>query len=250
MSLARRHVTLLELLIVIAILAVAGGAVAIGVRKALEDQHFRSEVGLIVNELRLAQDLMLILGTDVHVKFAQDDKSSGNKFWMELETRLPPEIEHEVLRDHGHLKMVRGVFFRDMNTAQYTKGQIDVKFLSSGAVMSRGVMRLATSEKDSPPAGTLEAYICLPGYPAPISSTDQKIDSDHECNKSEDESYDTKLTQDTLAKLPESLKQPEEPREEEEDKKGAEPDNPASTKKPQSSGQSAKASAFPASSSK
>lgn len=244
----RRYFTLLELLVVMAILAVTGGAVAIGVRRALEDQRFRSEVGVIVNKLRLAQDLMLIIGTDVHVKFAQDNKAGGNRVTMEMETRLPPEIEREVLREHGHLKMIRGIFFRDLNTPQYAEGQIDVRFFSSGAVMSRGVMRLATSDREDPPAGTLEAYVCLPGYPSPISSTDQKVDSDRECNKKAEELYDSKLTQDTLAKLPESLKQTEEPKEEEEDKKGNDSQNPDSKKNP-NSGQSAKLGASTASSS-
>lgn len=243
-AVCRRHITLLELLIVIAILALAGGAVAIGVRKALDDQHFRSEVGLIVNELRLAQDLMLILGTDVHVKFAQDKDGLGNKFWLELETRLPPEIEREVLREHGNLKMVRGIFFRDVNTPQYTQGQVDVKFLSKGTVMSKGVMRLATSDQESPPPGTLQSYICLAGYPKPIFSVDEKSESDKDCEKSSEDAFDSKLTQDTIAKLPETLKHPAEEKDEEEKKNESE--NPETSKNSQSPGRSPKKDHSPA----
>lgn len=227
-----RYFTLLEILIVMAILALVGGLISIGVNKALVAQRFATEVSLIVDELRLAQDLMLILGTDVRVKFAEDKEHSGNKFGLELETRLPKEIEREILRKHENLKTVKGVFFKDLNTSQFTEGQIDVRFLSKGSVMSRGVMRLATSDEEKPPVGTLQSYICLPGYPNPIFSTEDKDKAEEECNSAAEASYDSKLTQDTFSKLPDKLKKPEEPeRSEEEEKKKQETEKPSSSKK-------------------
>lgn len=227
----RRHVTLLEILIVMAILALVGGLVSIGINRALADQRFRTEVSLIVDQLRLAQDLMLVLGTDVHVKFAEDKDKSGIKYWLELETELPNEIEREVLRKHSNLKTIRGVFLKDQLAMESVRGEIDVKFLSKGSVMSRGVMRLATSDSEDPPKGTLENYICLPGYPKPIFSTDDKKQAVEICNFAADREIDLKLTQDTFSKLPDTLKLPEEAEAKEESAEEKKSEKNSSSKK-------------------
>lgn len=202
--------TLLEILIVMAILALVGGLVSIGINRALTDQRFRTEVSIVVDQLRLAQDLMLVLGTDVHLKFAVDGDTGGIKYWLELETELPKEIEKEVLRKRPKLKTVRGVFLKDQLALQTVRGEIDVKFLSRGSVMSRGVLRLATSDSEDPPEGTLQTYICLPGYPKPIFSTDDKAKAVEACDATAEKEIDSKLTQDTFSKLPDTLKLPEE----------------------------------------
>lgn len=202
----RRYVTLLELLIVIAILALVGGLVSIGINRALFEQRFRTEVSLIVDQLRLAQDLMLILGTDVRVVFAEDksDKNSnGNKSGLELETSISPNIEREILRKSTVYKAVKGISFRD---DEQKSGQITVKFQSKGAVMSKGLMRLATVDGDNPPPGTLQSYICLAGYPRHIYSEDDIEKAKEGCKEAVESVNDTALTQDTFSKIPELFK--------------------------------------------
>lgn len=226
----RRHITLLEILIVMAVLALVGGLVSIGINKALVDQRFRTEVSLIVDDLRLAQDLMLILGTDVHVKFAEDKDKSGIKYWMEMETKLPESMEREVLRKRSNLKTIRGVFFEDLLPFELVPGQVDVKFLSKGSVMSRGVMRLATSDSENPPEGVLQTYICLSGYPKPIFSTDDKEKAAAECNFLVQKDADAKLTQDTFSKLPNKLKLRDGPEKKEEGKETSESEKQLSKK--------------------
>ena len=106
-SLRRHFITLLELLIVIAILALVSGVIGVNIKKALLDQRFRMEVGMILDELRLAQDLMLILSTDVHVKFSQDKEKKGIKYWLELETELPERLKKQILQKKDPVKMTR-----------------------------------------------------------------------------------------------------------------------------------------------
>lgn len=205
-KITRRNVTLLELLIVIAILALVGGLVSIGINRALFEQRFRTEVSLIVDQLRLAQDLMLILGTDVRVVFAEDknDKNSiGNKSSLELETSISRDIEREILRKSTVYKAVKGISFKD---DEQKAGQITVKFQSKGAVMSKGLMRLATVDGDNPPPGTLQSYICLSGYPRHIYSEDDVEKAKENCKEAIESTSDTALTQDTFSKIPELFK--------------------------------------------
>lgn len=223
--LRKAYVTLLELLIVIAVLALIGGALVYNIGNAVIDQRFRTEVGRVVDILRLAQDLMLILGTDVHVKFAQDEAKGGIHYWIEMETALEGPWEKEIKRPLNNLKTIRGVFLKDLATDNYIQGQIDVKFLSRGSLMSRGMMRLATSTEDNPiPPGTLENYICLPGYPHSIYSTDNKED-DKACQLKDDE-QDLMLTISTVEKIPEKIRGASEQSQEEENAPTSEDPNP------------------------
>lgn len=195
----------------ITILSIGSGIVAISINKALVDQRFRTEVGLIVDEMRLAQDLMLILGTDVHLNFSENDHGDGIKYWLELETNLPENVQREVLRKKKFLKTVKGVFLADELVSEIKEKHIDVKFLSNGSVMSKGIMRLSTTDKESSPKDALQSYICLAGYPRPISSYDKKEDAEKVCLKLEDD-LDDRLTQDTIQRLPEKVKKLDSPK--------------------------------------
>lgn len=217
-TIQRRAITLLEMIIVIAILSLASGIVAISINKALADQRFRSEVALVVDELRLAQDLMLILGTDVHVFFQLNKDGTGIDYGIDLETKLSPHVQREVTRKKKNLKTIKGVFFVDQLTAMERENYIDLKFLSNGAVMSKGIMRLASTDDESVPKGTLESFICLAGYPKPIMSSETNEEAEQNC-QSFDDDLDERLTQDTIQRLPEKLKRQEKGEEKKEDQK-------------------------------
>lgn len=196
------YVTLLEMLIAIAILALIGGLFAMNINYALINQRFHAEVGQVVDELRIAQDLMLVFGTDVHLIFTTDKEKGGIKYYLQLETKIPDQWEKVILRPRKNLKTILGVFFNDLNNPSPTTGQIDIRFLSGGSVMSKGEMRLATSDQDNPPEGVLQSYICFPGHPSPIISLDRKPD----CKEASDSALDQKLTRDTVDRVPEKAK--------------------------------------------
>lgn len=230
-SFQRRAITLMEVLIVISILAIGSGIVAISINKAIVEQRFRSEVGLIVDEMRLAQDLMLILGTDVHLHFAESKDGKSIQYWLELETNVSPHVQRELLRKRKDLKTIVGVFLDDKLLWEIKESHIDVKFLSNGAVMSEGIMRLATSSDENVPKGTLESFICLAGYPNPIISSRNKEEAEASCYHFE-EGLDDRLTKDTVSKLPERLKKIESQEntpskdQEKDDKKNKDKQNP------------------------
>lgn len=204
----RLPVTLLELIIVIAILAMVSGIVGVSINKALVDQRFRSEVGMIVDEMRLAQDLMLILGTDVRVVFQETKNHEGIEFWLDMDTMLSNNIQRELTKRIHKLKVIKGVFFSDELLTEVHEGKMDVKFLSNGAVMSKGIMRLASSDSEQSQKGILENYICLPGYPKPIKSSETKEQAEELC-KNGNKEFEDKLTQDTMTRVPEKVKKQE-----------------------------------------
>ena len=206
----RVHVTLFELLIVMVIIGLVASVIGIGIHKALVDQRFRSEVSKVVDELRLAQDLMLILGTDVRVVFVENQRRDGIDFWIETETQVQKALQKEISRRHDKLKTIRGAFFEDELLKEATIGKIEVKFLSNGSVMSKGILVLSTSNQESATKGVLKSYICLAGIPKPISSYEDLEPAEMACHLFDDEQFDSRLTRDTFSKLPEKAKQAEE----------------------------------------
>jgi type II secretory pathway pseudopilin PulG len=197
-------ITLLEVIIVCAILSIASGIVAFNINKALVQQRFESEVSLIVSDLRLAQDIMLTMGTDIHLHFAESKNNGGIEYWLELETNLPQNAQREVQRKRRVLKTIKGVFFKDELPSEIQESNIDVKFLSQGHVMSKGIMRLATSSDENVPAGTLESFIYLSGFPKTIVSSRNKEEAEDTYQKLEDD-LDERITQNTISHLPEEL---------------------------------------------
>lgn len=167
MYIRRLYYTLFEILIVISVLALVAGLVSINIRKALHEQNFRSEVELVVNKLRVAQDLMLIFRGEVKVLIKKDENDKG-LIWLEFESKMPGHWEREAKRIHT-LKYIRTINFRDellyANSYSVKKEDddtLEIRFLSNGSTMSKGLMQLAS--------GDISRYIYLPGYPAPIIS--------------------------------------------------------------------------------
>lgn len=184
----RRPVTLVELLLVLMVLTMVGGLVAINIRRAYQEQAFRAEVATVVDSLRLAQDLMLILDSDVHVYFAANPQ--GILSWVETEKRLTPNWERELKRKRTLLKAIHLV------EMEQKEAILDVQFLSGGSVMSKGVLGLYSSSNKFQP-GVFVSSICLPGIPQPIRSVSGEL-SPQSCFKEDQEEL---LTRDMLNEI-------------------------------------------------
>lgn len=220
----RCYVTLLELLVVIAILSLIAGVMVIGIDKVIVDQRFRTEVSVLVDELRLAQDLMMIMGVDVKMQFAPDD--TGINYWLEIDSELPKDLLKQVQKKQ-RLRTVRGVFFNNLNEEEH--GKLDLNFLSRGAVMSQGILQLTiTGEQEETNSRVLQNFICLSGYPRPISSSDSYEAAEKLCFAAEDENLAKALTYDTFDKLPEKMRNPSG---KEVEQKESEQGNPSETSK-------------------
>lgn len=177
---------------------------SIAIHKVLVDQRFRSEVSLVVDELRLAQDLMMIMGIDVSVKFSADE--AGVLCQLDVESVLPESVRQQLKKQY-RFKTIRGVFFIGDHENEDI-GVLDISFFSRGAVMSKGILHLSISgDEDNYDPKVLQNFICLAGYPRPIFSNDTLPEAEKTCKFDEDNVFNENLTRDTFEKLPDKLKQ-------------------------------------------
>jgi type II secretory pathway pseudopilin PulG len=201
----RRFLTLIEILIVISILAIVTGLVGLNIRRALINQRFNTEVGLLADHIRLAQDMMLILSKDVHL-FMQGTPE-GIEYWLEVEGGASGAWEPVIKRAH---RKMQSTFYADFKQEDLfplsRQGIIELRFLSKGSMMSRGELQLSTHE--DPFSGVAaRRTICLKGYPDPIFSipvnkipTPNEMWSDCE-EKKEKEDFFEQLTRSTQEEI-------------------------------------------------
>lgn len=160
------------MLIVLGLIALTAGLMAVSVRKLLHEQRFRSESAAVLDVLRLAQDLMLIADSDVHVNFIKDPQTGGIQTNLQLEKPLTSNWIKEVMRPRKPLQAIQLVEFADWRLGNKQVNQVQLHFLSGGAVMSQGTLRIADSFSN--PA--YQTFICLPGYPKVITSAGSACD--------------------------------------------------------------------------
>lgn len=197
--LRRRCFTLIELLIVISILVFVGGVISINISRALTEQRFRTEVDLMVDTLRLAQDMMLIVGADVHLNIKNEEKKKGIEYWLTVADKVPKEWENLISRSKRKLRAIHSVQFFEEGPFPFPSPDegLDIRFLSEGSMMSKGVLRLSTHE-DSFVPGSLNRAVCLRGYPHPLASVPEEKGELATCEEEDEAEFLDRLTQDTV----------------------------------------------------
>lgn len=156
MKRAKRLFTLLELLIVITLIVLTTALVGINVYKAVEDQRFATEVGLLVNQLRVAQDLMLVMRADVEVEFVQKE----GKFHSSLKAKSPiPPFSQRLLRQTSATFSAIRLLEFEGKQAPFSF-PFSLKFFANGFGMTQGILRLGNDPEKAP-----QQLIELRGYP-------------------------------------------------------------------------------------
>lgn len=204
LSTKRRFVTLLEMLIVMLLLSILFSVVGMQVHKAIREQRFHTEVSMVVDRLRLAQDLMLTLPGDITVVFVCRPEGKGIEYWLKVETPHETPAVTALTAKHYMLKEIQGVFFKDdleLTTPSPQQGYLEVKFWSKGAVMSQGLIRLAASPEDPTPSGIRQAYVALSGYPEPLVCHHDRKQAESHLAKRDDVNFLKMLRQDSFDRL-------------------------------------------------
>jgi len=192
--------TLVELIIVMGLLVLIAGVVVIGIDKVVVDQRFRQEVSMVAEDLTFAQDLMLITGIDIKVKFKESSDNKGIEYFLESDVQLPQGMQPLVKKKL--LKTIRGVTFDDNNGNEHQeRGHLDLLFLSKGFVMSHGIITLSISTANNFSKKSLEAYIPLVGYPKPIKAVDSYEEAEEVCDAADNETFNESVLQDTSLQL-------------------------------------------------
>lgn len=191
------YFSLLEVLLVVAIVSIIAAAIAISAGRAIQEQRFRTEVAVVVNTLRLAQQLMLILNTDVLVKFTARPDQQGIDYTLEFDDPLTERWQKEIKRPRASLTEIH---FMSFNNAV---GSFNLRFFSGGTVMSQGILRIASHADPNNPAA-LNSYICLMGFPHFIQNCPDHEEAAREFDA--EKTYAAQLTQVTTAEIREKIR--------------------------------------------
>lgn len=169
MILHRRFITLIEILIVVTVLLFVTGVIGFNIRRALITQRFNTETALFVDSIRLAQDMMLILSKDVHLRVKPGPKEQGMEYFIEVEGGAPKGWENLIKRSHRIMQSVHYIRFDQLDSFPSQPGQMDLRFQSRGSMMSKGELQFS-SHQDPYISAALRRAVCLRGYPHAIIS--------------------------------------------------------------------------------
>lgn len=156
--------TLLELLIVLFIISFGVILTGVKIKDLYREQRFLSETQQVLSHLSMAQDLMLIMDTDVLVHFAPDKEDKHLQVWLEIEKPLEKPWAGLVERKLS-LTAVRSLEFDGGLTKELTL-QFSLGRMSKGKLILFEEVKSRSQEKK-------EFEIELVGYPSPIG--DKKV---------------------------------------------------------------------------
>lgn len=161
MPLARKsYFTLLEIMVVLLIISLGIAATGVKIKEMYQKQRFYSEAQQVLSHLSLAQDLMLIMDTDVQVHFSQKKgKNNELQVWLNVEKPIEEKwarfVERKLSLTAIHSLEFNGKIDKEL-TLQFSLGK-----------MSQG--RLVLYEKEQKRGEEAEkSIIDLVGYPSPL----------------------------------------------------------------------------------
>lgn len=164
-----RHFTLIEILLVIGVIVMITALTGLNIRRLYQEQKFNAEVNTVLDTLRMSQDLMMILQTDVVVNFKQNDKDRTIEYAIHFDKPPSKEWVNILTKKHPPLTAIKTLTFESHHpAAQEKEGGVNIEFLSRGSVMSMGLLQISPYANDAEP-GPLNRYICLKGFPSPIT---------------------------------------------------------------------------------
>lgn len=155
----KSHITLLEVMIILAILSLAGGAIAFNIRKFYGQQQVLDDISKVTTILNTASEMMMLVDLDSEVRFSEEDGK--------LKIALVPQsgVSHNVLpllKDQPiTLSHLDKVFFRDGVQQTMLTPPFSLTFESKGFLMNRGILQLQGKG--------IERYFVFLGYPAKFS---------------------------------------------------------------------------------
>src|ERR1700733_237257 len=144
----QRFLSLVEMLLVMALVAMVAGLAAINIRRVVVEQRFLSDVERVVDLLRVAQNLSLIVGHDTSATLSSTGKQPVIECKMAIDKLLPKasgEWQKEIDRARTPLKNVKRIDFNEQTVLANRTGEIALHFRSQGTIVPTGVMRLSSS---------------------------------------------------------------------------------------------------------
>ncbi len=163
----RPRFTLLEILVVFLILSLAMALTGVKVRELYVEQRFLSDAQQIKSHLAMAQEMMLLLDTDVFVHFSKDRKNKSSLMWLEVAKPLEEPWERLTQRKVP-LQAIHQIEFDHRSC-----GDLVLQF--SLGTMSKGTL-VFSAEKGKKEKEPRTFALYLPGYPSPIGGEKSDFD--------------------------------------------------------------------------
>ena len=162
----------------ITLLSFITGILSVSISSVVQKQRFQTDASIVLDKLRLAQDLMLLTNADVTVTLTSQE--NGTSLDFKIDSPLTKEFRN-YLEKNSKLSI-------DSIAFDTQKSPITLEFLSGGSLMSQGVLTLSSSSN--------KRFICLKGFPHPIVFTDEKA-----CSLSTDPFFEARLTEITRQQI-------------------------------------------------
>ncbi len=174
----KSYFTLLELLIVLFIISFGIILTGVKIKEVYQEQRFLSEAHQVLSHLAMAQDLMLIMDTDVHVKLAPDQETKQLTVWLDIEKPIEEPwarlIERKLSLAAIQSFEFEGSRVKDL-TLHFSLGQ-----------MSKGTLTLFEEDQGKGRhAEKREFEIELLGYPSPLGAKGKPIEEQKTEQRSE-----------------------------------------------------------------
>lgn len=165
-----RFFTLLELLIVCLILAFGAALTGVKVQELYREQQFLSASKQVMSQLALAQDLMLMMDTDVWVHFKVNSKEG---------TTLKIEVERPI-QERWTKIIERELILPSIKKIQFDgRSDKDLSVRFSLGKMTRGRLELVGRDKEE------IQEVFLYGYPVPIGEKESLLLNEEKLSRSE-----------------------------------------------------------------
>lgn len=186
-----RFFTLLEILIVMALMVLLVGIVGWNLRGGIKAQAFNTQVDRILKQLRMSQDILMLLNIDTKLDFEGKEIE-----WIPVGTTN--EVYDKFLaKEKTPLTSFSSIEFEselDGEKSLFTpeSGKITLSFLDRGFRLPYGVLKMVSVDN-------VERYIYLPGYPSPLDLQNTPPDVTQIKNKERD--FRDRLTKATWTEI-------------------------------------------------
>lgn len=165
MVVRRQHLTLMEMLLTIGLIAIAAGIISYGVMRSYSIERFCQGVGCVVNKAQQAQEIMLVHGIDVFLQL--DPAEKGVVACITTDEQLPADEDSQFswMTALNRKIEINGIFL-----VPHTESTV-IEFMSCGSKMTKKTIAFSSSPEENGHA----LYIHFPGYPTKITSSKQSI---------------------------------------------------------------------------
>ncbi|MBB64320.1 MAG: hypothetical protein CMO81_04580 [Waddliaceae bacterium] len=161
--------TLIEVLVVLALLISVGGVFGVQVQRLMHQQRFYNSVDRLVEKLQLGQELMLLNDRDHELRLTENKR--GNLSATFVFDAPIPKVLAPLLERQTELAGIRYLAIHDGKDSNELN-ELRLFFLSHGSEMPRMVIELSDRKprKGESDDSRLVRYIPLKGYIHPIQA--------------------------------------------------------------------------------